>query len=45
MTAKTTAKTTAPDCPLDDIVTHLRRFLVLPTDHHFTILALWIVHT
>lgn len=44
MTAKTTAKT-APQSPLDDIEAHLRRFLVMPTDHHFTILSLWVAHT
>jgi hypothetical protein len=45
MSTKPTTKSTAPECPLDDVEKHLRRFLVMPSDHHFTILSLWVAHT
>lgn len=42
---KTTTTPAGPPCPLDDIEKHLRRFLVMPTEHHYTILSLWVAHT
>lgn len=39
------ATTTAPPCPLDDVVQYMERFIAFTDPHHATVLALWVAHT